>query len=129
MDIDWKNPGRIDPKLVVEEEKRVMEAEKEQSTANESMIEGDQAEIEQEDKNFDLLDEFSNDMETNANQVLRLTHTKTVKSVGRASVDKVLNNLRKKNFEEEQMMESDQNQPDKATSEPEKPVEPEDTTQ
>jgi hypothetical protein len=75
----------------------------------------EETEASEQESGFDLFEDLNNDFENNSKQVLRLTHTKTLRTAGVASMDKVLNNMRK-NFVIDQVQ--DVEQPKEAEPEP-----------
>ncbi|CAF0810162.1 unnamed protein product [Brachionus calyciflorus] len=100
--LSWNSPGRIDPKDYDEKHSKkieepnmneIIQTEPQTETTNQELVEN--CELNQK---FDLFDEFNDDDEMNANQVLKLTHVKKCSESDKkmASIDKILNDIRKK---------------------------------
>jgi hypothetical protein len=109
----------MDPQLILkanEASENERKANEVASSDNEDMSED--AGNEEREGSFDLFEDLNNDLENNSNQVLRLTHTKTLRTAGVASMDKVLNNIRK-------IYETEQIQTNEEAKEPETIVESE----
>jgi hypothetical protein len=106
LDLDWQDPGRVDP-LLIAKANEALERENnptENASDNDEEMQEDEAENEAQEGNFDLFEDLNSELENNSNQVLRLTHTKTLRTAGVASMDKVLNKIRK-NYETELIQE------------------------
>lgn len=105
LKLEWENPGRLDPELV---EKFRKEQQKKLNESNQAdnlvdMNQEEQANANDEADKFDLFDEFSSELEKDDNQKLdlRITHKPRESNKKVATMDKILDDMRKK-YEYEQ---------------------------
>jgi hypothetical protein len=118
--LNYEDPGRIDPKLLDEirsRDEKILSEIKNSNNNDEEVIDEslDSNQMDSSDgpnnqtssNKFDILEDFNADFENNSNQILRLTHKTSVRAAGVASIDKVLNNIRRI-YNEEHKFESNE---------------------
>ena len=99
LKLEWENPGRLDPELV---EKFRKEQQKKLNESNQAdnlvdMNQDELADANNEANKFDLFDEFSSELEKEDNQKLdlRITHKPRESNKKVATMDKILDDMRK----------------------------------